>query len=109
MKITNKERRVGINVSNIEGGEIFSLDGEYYLKLAVDRCGYEGFNSIRKEIMIDDLTANLDTVESREDIEETVANYTNSYNAVNLETGELTYASGTALLVDGELVLNGLK
>lgn len=109
MKITNKERHVEINVSNIEGGEIFSQDGEYYLKLAVGCCGYEGFNLMRKERMIDDLTANLDTVESREDIEDTVANYTNSYNAVNLETGELTYASGTALLVDGELVVNSLK
>lgn len=109
MKITNKKRHVGINVSNIEGGEIFSQDGEYYLKLAAGCCGYEVLNLMRKKRMIDDLTANLDTVESREDIEDTVANYTNSYNAVNLETGELTYASGTALLVDGELVVNSLK
>lgn len=106
MKIVNKRKYEGINVADIKDGEIFSQDGQFYLKLAEN---YEGFNLIRKERMIKDLTENLDTVESREDIAATVTSYTNSYNAVNLKTGELTYAGGTVVLIDGELVVNNLK
>ena len=109
MKITNKGRHEGTSVRDIKSGEIFTLDGEYYLKLSADCRDYESFNSARRERMIDDIVESLDTISSREDVAAIVASYTNSYNAVNLETNDLTYVSGTVLLVDGELVINGLK
>lgn len=109
MKITNKEGHVGISVQNIKAGEIFTQDEEFYLKLAVDRRGYEYFDSARRKSMIDDIATNLDIMNDRDDVAATVSSYTNSCNAVNLRTNELTYVSGTALLVDGEFVVDGFK
>lgn len=106
MKIVNKRKYEGINVTDIRDGEIFSQDGQFYLKLAEN---YEGFNLMRKERMIEDLAENLLTRNEQEGIAAVVAGYTSAYNAVDLETNELTYASGVALLVNAELSIDGFK
>lgn len=109
MKITDKRAYEGINVTDIENGEIFSQDGKFYLKFSTDVCGYDGFNTIRRERMIDDIATSLDAIDDREDIADIVASHTNSYNAINLRTNEFTYVAGKVLPVDAELVIHGFK
>lgn len=109
MKITDKRTYEGIRVTDIKDGEIFSQDGKFYLKLSADICGYDGFNTIRRERMIDDIAASLDAIDDREDIADIVASHTIFCNAINLGTNELTYVCGTAFPVDAELVINGFK
>lgn len=110
MKITDKRRTYEeIRVTDIKGGEIFSQDGRFYLKLSADICGYDGLNIIRRERMIDDIATSLDAIDDREDIADIVASHTNSYNAISLETNELIYVCGTAFPVDAELVINRFK
>lgn len=108
MKITNKERHVGINVRDIKSGEIFTLDGEYYLKLASDYYIYKSLRSERGRKMLDDIARTLNTW-NRESVVTIIESYTDSYNAVNLKTNALAQVCGLVTLVDGELVLNGLK
>lgn len=109
MKIVNKIKNSGINVEDLKGGEIFSLDGEFYLKLASDYCDYEYSSSEGKERMIDDIAETLGAWSDRGDVAAIVEDYINSYNAINLKTNALTYVCGMVIPVDGELVLNGLK
>lgn len=109
MKIVNKIKDSGINVEDLKGGEIFSLYGEFYLKLASDCCDYECFISDGKDKMIGDITEALGALSDRGDVASIVKNYIYSYNAINLKTNALTYVCGIVTPVDGELVLKGLK
>lgn len=108
MKIVDN-RKPTVNVNDLKSGEIFLLNGDFYLKLASDYHIYECLSSERKEKMVDDIARILDDWDDGEGVVAIIESYTDSYNAINLKTNALARVCGLVLPVDGELVLNDLK
>lgn len=107
MKIVDNMTRT-VDVNDLKSGEIFLRNGDFYLKLASNYYIYKSLRSERGRKMLNDIARTLNT-RNRESAVTIIESYTGSYNAVNLKTNSLVQVCGLVTLVDGELVLNGLK